>query len=89
MQVCTIVRPHRADGLGQAFEPVADEHQHVIDAAVLDLGQDLQPVLGALPAVAGPQAEDVAVAVDGDGQGHVDRPVGDLPVTHLDVDSSR
>jgi hypothetical protein len=53
----------RPDGLhrvGQAFEPVADQHQHVVQAAVLQLGEHVQPVLRALAAVAGPDAEDVA-----------------------------
>ena len=64
--------------VGQALQPVADEHEHVVHAAVLDLGEDVQPVLGALAAVAGPQPQDLPAALDGDGQGHVDGPVGDL-----------
>jgi len=79
-------RPDRPDRLGQALEAVADQHQHVGDAAVLQLGQHVQPVLGALTAVTGPDHEDVAVAVDGDRHGQVDRPVRDLTVADLDVD---
>ena len=44
-------------------------------------------MLGALAAVAGPDAEDVAVAVDGDRHDHIDRPVRDLTVPDLDIDS--
>jgi hypothetical protein len=35
---------------------------------------------GSLAAVAGPQPQDVAAALHGDGQGEADGPVGDLPV---------
>jgi hypothetical protein len=43
----------------------------------------VQPELGALAAVAGPQAEDVALAVDGECQRDVDGPVGDLALAQL------
>jgi hypothetical protein len=43
-------------------------------------------VLGALAAVAGPQPENLAPAFGGDGQGHVDGPVGDGAVADLHVD---
>jgi hypothetical protein len=56
----------------------------VFDATVLDLGEHGEPELGAFAALAGPQAEDVALAVDGDADGGVDRPVGDLAVADLD-----
>jgi hypothetical protein len=71
--------PHRADRIGQALEPVVDHHAHFPYAAVLDLRQDAQPILGALTVVvlAGLQAQDVAPTVDGDAQGHVDGPVTD------------
>lgn len=78
--------PDRFHRLGQAFQPVTDEHEDVADAAVLDLGEDVQPVLGALAAVAGPQPQDLPPALGGDRQGHVDRPVGDRAVTNLHVD---
>ena len=65
-------RPRSLDRVGQALEPVADDDADILDAAVLDLGQHLQPELGALAAVAGPQPEDVALTVDGDADGHVD-----------------
>jgi hypothetical protein len=43
----------------------------------------MEPVLGALATVTGPQPEDVAGAIDGDRQRDVDRPVGDLAVADL------
>jgi hypothetical protein len=46
----------------------------------------MQPVLGALTAIACPQPEDVAVALAGDRQRDIDGSVGDLPVADLDVD---
>ncbi|GAB3852785.1 hypothetical protein GCM10027610_081660 [Dactylosporangium cerinum] len=79
--------PDRLHGLRQALQPVADQHEHVGDAAVLQFGEHVQPVFGAFTAVAGPHAQDVAVAVDGDGQGQVDRSVRDLTVPDLDVHS--
>jgi hypothetical protein len=48
------LRPDLFDGLRQALEAVADHHQRVGDAAVLDLGEHVQPELGALAAVTGP-----------------------------------
>ena len=44
------------------------------------------PVLGAFDAVACPQPENVAFAVDVHADSHIDRPVGDLTLTGLDVD---
>ncbi|CAL9343586.1 hypothetical protein SUDANB176_00321 [Streptomyces sp. enrichment culture] len=79
-------RPDGLHCLGQALEPVADEHEDVVHAAVLDLGEDVQPVFGALTAVAGPQPGDLPPALDGDGKGHVDGPVGDRAIADLHVD---
>jgi hypothetical protein len=79
-------RPDGLHRLGQALEPVADRHEDVADAAVLDLGEDVQPVLGALAAVAGPQPQDFAPALSSDGQGDIDGPVGDRAVADLHVD---
>ncbi|MDQ0956362.1 hypothetical protein QFZ66_000240 [Streptomyces sp. B4I13] len=80
--------PDGLDRVGQALEPVADQHEDVVDTAVLDLGEDVHPVLGALAAVAvaGPQPEDVPPALDSDRQGHVNGPVGHRPITDLHVD---
>ncbi len=79
-------RPGRLDRFRQAFQPVAHDDAHVVDTAVLDLGEDLQPVLGALAAGADPQPENVAFAIDGHTDRCVDRPVGDLAVADLDHD---
>lgn len=78
--------PHRIHRFGKALEAVADHHAHICGAAVLDLGQHRQPELGALAAVAGPQAQDVALPGASDPNRHVDRPIGDLAVADLDVD---
>ena len=82
------LRPDRADGLGEAFEPVADHHEHVAGAAAADLGEDPQPVLGAfaVAVLPGPQPQDVPLAVGGYPQRDVDGPVGDLAVADLDMD---
>lgn len=49
------LRPVGLDGVGQAHEAVADEREDVVYAAVLDLGEEVRPVLGALAAaVTGP-----------------------------------
>src|SRR3954447_22640728 len=53
------LRPRGLNGVGQALEPVATHDQHVLDAAVADLGEDRQPEFGALTAVAQPHAEHV------------------------------
>ena len=87
MQVCTIACGQTfADHLGQAFEPVADHEEHVLDAAVAQVGQHRHPELRALTAGAGPQPEDVPLAVEGDPDRGVERPVRDLPVADLDHD---
>lgn len=80
--------PDLTDRVGQALEPVADEHQDILDSAVLQIGKDPKPVLGALASLAScPQSEDVAVALRRDRQRNVDRAVGDLAVTDLHVDA--
>lgn len=78
--------PHRRDRVGQASQPVADQHEHIRDATVLQLGEHVQPMLGALAAVTSPDPEDVTVAVNGDRHDDVDRPVRDLTIPDLDVD---
>lgn len=78
--------PDGVDCLGQSFQSVTDHDAHIAGAAVLDLGEHRQPELGAFAALAGPQPEDVALACAGDPHGHVDGPVGDLPVADLDED---
>jgi hypothetical protein len=77
--------PGRGDGLGQAFEPIAAGDQDVLDTPVLQLRQHGQPLPGALPTAGrtGPQTQEVAFTLDGDPQGHVGRPVGDLTFADL------
>src|SRR5512135_1168766 len=55
------LREHRLDGLGEALQPIDDGDQHVLDAAVLQLGHHAQPELGAF-ALLDPQSEDLLVA---------------------------
>src|SRR6266516_7851255 len=75
--------PDVIDGLDHAAETVADEEEHIVDAAILDLAEDLVPVLGALAAVTDPQADHIAHPVDGDPDNGVDGTVGDLAVADL------
>jgi hypothetical protein len=79
--------PDGVHRVGQALEAVADQHAHVPHAAVLDLREDPQPELGALAiaVLPGPQAQHVTLAVHGDTQSQVDRPVSDLALPDLDV----
>src|ERR1700744_1181310 len=74
--------------VGEAFQAVADDHEDVLRAAVLDLGKDAEPELGALAVavLAGPQAQDVPGPVGRDAQGEVNRPVRDLSLPDLDLD---
>jgi hypothetical protein len=51
--------PDGLDRVGKALEPVADKHQYVLQAAVLQPGEHLQPILRAFAAVARPNAEDL------------------------------
>jgi len=74
------------DRLRQALEAVADEHQDVGDTAVLDLGEHVHPVLGAFPAAACPDPQDVPLPIDGDADGYVERLVGDLSVADFHHD---
>ena len=83
MQACCGELPDGVDRVGQAFQAVADGDAHIGHAAVLQLGEHLQPKLGTLIAVAGPQAQDVAFPVHGDPDHHIDRLVADLPVADL------
>jgi hypothetical protein len=68
------------------LQAVADHDAAVTHATVLDLGEHMQPVLGALPAVARPQPQNVTLPVDRDVQGDVDGPVGHTAITDLDLD---
>lgn len=63
------------------LESVPDDDAHVAGAPVLDLGQYGEPEFGSLAAATDPQSEDVAVAIDGHPDCHVDGPVDDLSVS--------
>ena len=78
--------PDRGDRVGQMLQPVTDGDTHILDTAVLQLRQHLQPELRPLTTVAGPQPENVAFTVHGDPDDHVDRLVPDLPVTDFHHD---
>ena len=72
-------RPDRVHTVGQAFQTVADQEEHISDAAVAELGQHRHPELGRLPAaVAEPHAEDVLVALQIDPDRGIDGPVARL-----------
>jgi hypothetical protein len=91
MQVHDRAWPDLADRVREPFEPVADEHQLVGHAPVLDLREHPQPILGALAlalaVLASPQPEDVAGALGGHRQREIDRPVGHVALADLDVDA--
>ena len=56
---------HGLDRLGEPFEPVDAADQDVLDAALLEIGEDLHPELRALVGLE-PHPEDLALAVDRD-----------------------
>ena len=58
---------HGFDRFGEAFEPVDTRDQNVLDAALLEVGEDLHPELRALVGLK-PHAEHVALAIDPDRQ---------------------
>ena len=64
MQVCTIACGNTAvdDHLREAFEPIDDGDQHVLDAAVFQLVHDAQPKFGAL-VLFEPKPQDFLAAV--------------------------
>ena len=80
-------RPHQTDQIRQPTQPVADHHAPVCNPTVLQLDEDLRPIFGSLSTVAGPQAQNVPIAIDGDCQRDANRPVRDLPVTDFDMDT--
>jgi hypothetical protein len=87
MHVWTTVRGQTVStASGRPLQPVADEHQDILNSAIFELGEDLQPVLGALTTVTGPDPENVPGALDRDGHRNIDRAVGDLAIANLDVD---
>ena len=70
----------------EGVEPVTAHDEDVVDAPAIDLGQNLEPILGSFAACPDPKSEDVSFAVDGDTNGGVDGAVGDLAFADLDVD---
>ena len=64
---------------GRPLRPSHND-QHVAHAAAAELGQHVRPVLGAFAAITGPQPQDVAFPVDGDGEGEMRR---DLPMGQI------
>ena len=89
MHVCTMVFSHTGiHRVGQALEPVADQHAHVpaprFLISVRTRSQYLTLPVAVLP---GPQSQHVPLAVHGHAQGQVDGPVGDLALADLHVDS--
>lgn len=72
--------PDLTDRVGQALQPGTDQHEDVLDAPVLQLGRDPEPVLGALATLpSGPLAEDAAVAFGGDREGCADGRLANQP----------
>jgi len=72
---------HGVDALRHALEPVADQVEDVRHAAVLQLGQGVDPVLRRLAGArgAGPDAQHVAVPLQVNADRGVERAVGDRP----------
>ena len=74
MQVCTVVAGNVASiASGNPFSPSTQADQDVLDAALLQIGQDLHPELGALVGLK-PHAEHFALAVQVDRQRQIARP---------------
>src|SRR5262245_19792016 len=78
---------YRADRLRKALQPVDHRQQDVLQAAVLELGHDLEPELRAF-VLFDPQAQDVLGAVDLHPQCQVNRLVAHQPVV-ADLDPKR
>src|SRR3954449_9220665 len=84
----TAATEHGVHRVGKPLEAVADDEEHIAHAAVLQIGQHVHPELRRLATTgAGPQPEDVSPTVEVDADRGVERPVADLAVADLDVDS--
>ena len=70
------------DRVGEAFESINNGNQNVLRAAVLELVHHRQPELRAL-VLGDPQAQNLAAAVTGDAQGHVNGLVFDRPAVGI------
>ena len=72
--------PDGRDRVRQAREAVADDHEHLAHAPILDLGEHVRPVTRSLPDPAaghrrvlpGPQPKDISAALAGDRERDVD-----------------
>lgn len=78
--------PGGVDRLRQPLEAVADCDEHILDAAVLQLAEHLQPEPRPFRAVACPDTEDVAFPGRRDAHHDIERRVADLPVTDFHDD---
>ena len=79
--------PRRPDRIRESLQSVAADDEGVGDAAVAQLGQHGAPELRSFAAGwSDPHAEHLAFTVQVDAHGHIDGPVGDVPVTDLDHD---
>ena len=74
------LRPHVFDHVGQTLQAVTDQEEHVPHAAVAQVGEHAHPEFRTLTTGAHPQPEHVLTAVQGDADGGVNGPVGDLLV---------
>ena len=80
-------RPGGPDRVRKALQAVAADDEAVADAAVAELGQQGEPVLGTLPTGRpDPHPHDVTFAVQIDAHRHIHRPVRDRAVADLDHD---
>lgn len=75
--------PRRGDRLRQPLEAVTHHDAHILDTTVLDLSEHTQPELRALPAITGPDPQDVTLPGSSDPDSDVERLVRDLPITDL------
>jgi hypothetical protein len=74
MRVCTVGEgERRLDRLGEPLQPVDTGDQDVLDAALLQIGEDLHPELRALVGLK-PHAEHFVLAVHPDRQRQITRP---------------
>ena len=70
------LRTDGRDRLGEALQAIHHGDQHILDAAVLELGHDAKPELGAF-ALLDPQPQDLLGAISPDPERHVDGLVAD------------
>jgi hypothetical protein len=87
MQACTVVSSQTVlMASGSPLSPSQTAMHTSATPRFFSSASTLQPKLGSLAAVAEPQAQDVALTVDGDPDHHIDRFVADLTVADLHHD---